>query len=310
MYRISCRFVKLKHSEMKIEQLLVQHFYNTGEVTLQGMGTFKLSPDFVAPKENDKDAQIPDNAISFQYNARATEDEALINFIVQQTRKMKALAAADLDSYLVLGKQFLNIGKPFKFEGMGMLVKTQQGDLEFTKGNSFHTKMEISPAALKEKTENPEISFASESKPAAGNKKGLLVAALLIGLGLIGTTAWYFLMKKNNTENIAVTPAIKTDTAKNVIVKRDTVALTATKQTVAGDGYSFKVVFMQTADSAAAVSRMNALTKRGHKIIMYSKDSLFYRLAEPFTRSLADTTHIKDSLNRYYYSGRAFIELK
>ena len=310
MYRISCRFVKLKHSEMKIEQLLVQHFYNTGEVTLQGMGTFKLSPDFVAPKENDKDAQIPDNAISFQYNARATEDDALINFIVQQTRKMKALAAADLDSYLVLGKQFLNIGKPFKVEGMGMLVKTQQGDLEFTKGHSFHTKMEISPAALKEKTENPEISFASESKPAAGNKKGLLIAALIIGLGLIGTTAWYFLIKKNNTENIIVAPAIKTDTAKTVIAKPDTASHTAIKPAVADDGYSFKVVLLVTADSAAAVSRMNMLTKRGHKIIMYTKDSLYYKLAEPFTLPLADTTRIKDSLNNYYYVGRAFIELK
>jgi hypothetical protein len=98
---------------MKIEHLLVQHFYNCGEVTLQGMGTFTLSPDFVMPKENDKDAEIPDNAISFQYNLRATADEALIDYIVQQTRKMKSLAAADLDSYLMLGKQFLNIGKPF-----------------------------------------------------------------------------------------------------------------------------------------------------------------------------------------------------
>jgi hypothetical protein len=295
---------------MKIEQLLVQHFYNSGQVTLQGMGTFTLSPDFVAPKENDKDAEIPDNAILFQYNARATEDDALINFIVQQTRKMKALAAADLDSYLVLGKQFLNIGKPFKVEGMGMLVKTQQGDLEFTKGHAFHTKMEISPAALKEKTENPEISFASESKPTTGNKKGLLIAAVIIGLGLIATTAWYFLVRKNNTENITATPPVQKDTAKTVIAKPDSALLTAMKPTVADDGYTFKVVFMVTADSAAAVSKMNVLTKRGHKIIMYTKDSLLYKLAEPFTLPLSDTTRVKDSLNSYYYVGKAFIELK
>ena len=292
---------------MKIEQLLVQHFYNSGEVTLQGMGTFTLSPDFVAPKENDKDALIPDNAISFKYNPRAGEDDDLINFIVQQTRKMKALAAADLDSYLVLGKQFLNIGKPFKLEGMGMLVKNQQGDLEFTKGQVFHTKMETSPAALKEKAEKTEISFASENKTPPGNKKGLLLAALLIGLGLIGTTAWYFFIKKNNTENI---PAIQTDTAKLVIAKQDSVVLPATKPSVADDGYNFKVVIMITADSAAALSRMNALTKRGHKIIMYSKDSGYYKLAEPFTLPLADTSRIKDSLNSYYYNGKAFIELK
>ena len=74
---------------MKIEQLLVQHFYNAGEVTLQGMGTFTLSPDFVMPKEQDKDLEIPSNAILFQYNSKATEDDGLINYIVEQTRKMK-----------------------------------------------------------------------------------------------------------------------------------------------------------------------------------------------------------------------------
>lgn len=293
---------------MKIEQLLVQHFYNTGEVTLQGMGTFTLSPDFVAPRENDKDAQIPDNAISFKYNPKAAEDEALIDFIVQQTRKMKALATADLDSYLVLGKQFLNIGKPFKFEGMGMLVKSQQGDLEFVKGNAFHTKMETSPAALKEKTEKAEISFASDNKAAPGNKKGLLLTALVIGLALTGITAWYFFVR-NSAENITAAPVIKTDNTKVATVKPDTAVLTATKPGVAGDGFSFKVVFMVTTDSAAAAVRMNGLIKRNHKVIMYTKDSLFYRLAEPFTLPLADTSRVKDSLNSYYYSGKAFIEL-
>ena len=289
---------------MKIEQLLVQHFYNCREVTLQGMGTFTLSPDFVVPKDNDKDAEIPDNAISFQYNARATADEALINYIVQQTHKMKALAAADLDSYLVLGKQFLNIGKPFKIEGMGMLEKNQQGDLEFTRGYTFHSKTENSPTVLKEKAINPEISFASESKPSGGNKKRLLIAAIIIALGLIGTAAWYFLIRKNNSE--IVTPAIivSTDTT-----KANTALPVPAKPIVADDGYTFKVVFLVTADSAAAVSRMDDLTRRKHKVIMYKADSVYYKLAEPFTLPLADTTRIKDSLNSYYYKGKAFIEL-
>ena len=268
------------------------------------MGTFTLSPDFVVPKDNDKDAEIPDNAISFLYNARATADDALINYIVQQTRKMKALAAADLDSYLVLGKQFLNIGKPFKIEGMGMLEKNQQGDLEFTRGYTFHSKTENSPVVLKEKTENPEISFASESKPSTGNKKGLMIAVIIIALGLIGTAAWYFLIRKNNSE--IVTPAIivSTDTT-----KADTALPVPAKPIVADDGYTFKVVFLVTADSAAAVSRMDDLTRRKHKVIMYKADSVYYKLAEPFTLPLADTTRIKDSLNSYYYKGKAFIEL-
>lgn len=296
---------------MKIEQLLVQHFYNNREVTLQGMGTFTLSGDFVMPKENDKDAEIPENAISFQYNDKAVADDALIDYIVQQTRKMKSLATADLDSYLVLGKQFLNIGKPFKIEGVGMLVKSQQGDLEFTKGHAFHAKMDATPAALKEQRANPEISFASESKSDAGSKKGLLIAGIVLVLALVGTTAWYFLSKKNNnTSPDDITVAINTDTAKAIVPEKDTVALKAIIPAPANDGYNFKLVFFKTIDSTAAVAKMNFLTARHHKVIMYKKDSAMFALAEPFTLPLSDTARIKDSLNRFYYAGKGLIELQ
>jgi hypothetical protein len=295
---------------MKIEQLLVQHFYKTGEVTLQGMGTFTLSPDFVMPKENDKDAELPVNAISFLYDSRAVEDEALIKYIVQQTRKMKALAAADLDSYLVLGKQFLNIGKPFKIDGIGMLEKNQQGELEFRIATSFNSKSDPIPADLKEKTVNPEISFASETKSEGTKLKGLMIAGIVIALGLIGSTVWYFFIRKSiPVENVVAN--VNTGTTKAIVVKSDTVALQEQiiKTASAKDAYTFKVEFKETPDSAAAAYRMNVLTKRGHNIIMYKKDSLNYILAEPFTLPLSDTAHIKDSLNRFYYSGKGRIKL-
>lgn len=296
---------------MKIEQLLVQHFYNNKEVTLQGMGTFTLSGDFVMPKEHDKDAEIPDNAISFQYNARAVADDTLIDYIVQQTRKMKSLAAADLDSYLVLGKQFLNIGKPFKIDGMGMLVKNQQGELEFTKGHAFHAKLETSPAALKEKAANAEISFASGAKKYEGsNKKGLVIAGILLALALAGSAIWYFAAKKDTNAIDDTALIVKTDSAKLHVPRTDTVPVKPVTPKPADDGYTFKVVFLKTIDSAAAVARMNILTARHHKVIMYQKDSLLYYLAEPFTLPLADTAHVKDSLNRFYYSGKGYVELQ
>lgn len=300
---------------MKIEQLLVQHFYNAKEVTLQGMGTFTLSPDFVMPKETDKDFQMPENAISFQYNQRALEDEALINYIAGQSGKMKPLASADLDSYLALGKQFLNIGKPFKLEGLGILVKNQQGDYAFTQGIAFAAKQENSTAvkSLKEDKEEPSISFNSKNKPATNNKKGLLIAALIISTGLIASTVWYFLIrKKNNIELVNVQPPviIKDTTAAVTTVISDSSVLIKNETPAVSSPYTFKVVFMITPDSAVAAARMRILINRGHTVIMYKKDSLNYTLAEPFTLPLSDTTHVKDSLNRSYFSGRAFIELK
>lgn len=303
---------------MKIEQLLVQYFYKQREVTLQGIGTFSLSPDFVFPTENDKDAAIPDNAISFRYNSRAAEDAGLISYIVEQTRKMRPLAAADLDSYLVLGKQFLNIGKPFKIEGLGMLLKNQQGEYEFAQGQSIQAKGEEAPAAaLKEKFEDDDISFASESKRSPGSKKGLMIASLLAIAGIAGAAAWYFFIRDTEPaaiETVKTEPVLKQepDTAKTVTiipdsttVKEDTV-FAAVPPPVSNDGYAFKVVFR-------VMSRTGALKKKDElkkaNVIMYTTDSVHYKLAEGFNRPLSDTTRIKDSL-RIFYAFRTFIELK
>ncbi len=295
---------------MKIEQLLVQHFYNARKVTLQGMGTFTLSPDFILPAENEKDLVMPENAVQFEYNPRAAEDDELIDYIVQQTRKIKPLASADLDSYLVLGKQFLNIGKPFRIEGLGKLEKNQSGQYEFVQGSFSNTKKEVAaPVSLREKDERDEISFAAPAKQSAIPKKGLIAIALLIGVLMIGAVTWYFFLRHKPVAEETVTapmqPSADTGTAKLPAVP-DSVSK---KPVIASDGYTFKVVFKETINKAAALERMNELTTRGHKVIMYTSDSVKYKLAEPFTLPLSDTARIKDSLNRFYYLGKAYIEV-
>ena len=183
---------------MKIEQLLVQHFYKHKMATLQGMGILTLSSDVIFPADNDKTIEIPANAIHFTYDDKAKEDESLINFIVQQTRKIRPLAASDLESYFALGKQFLNLGKPFIIEGIGTLHKNQQGLFEFIPGHYVSQKTEVIPAQLKEKPEG-DISFASPEKE-RGRKKWLFFGLTLFILALAGLSAWYFLVKKNSNE--------------------------------------------------------------------------------------------------------------
>jgi hypothetical protein len=304
---------------MKIEQLLVQHFFIAKEVTLQGMGTFTLSPDFVMPSEKDKDSQIPDNSISFQYNSRAAEDDALIGFIVQQTRKMKALASADLDSYLVLGKQFLNIGKPFKIEGLGLLVKNQQGEYEFTQGHSFNSKNEEPTAALKEKHDEDEISFGSENKKTPGSsKKGLLIAAIVIGLGMTGAAAWYFLVKnKNNkTEQVTENPAVKQDSAPVTKAISDSLTKKADSTTTVlvpptnNNGYTFKVVIKNYPSLLPAQRAYDRLTSYGHKLLLYTSDSVIFKVALPLNTPLSDTTRARDSVRQLLFGGNPYVELK
>ena len=113
---------------MKIEQLLVLHLYKNKSLTIQGIGTIYLNPAVALPAEGEKDYLMPENAFTFDYNLKATEDETLIAFIVEQTRKIKPLATSDLDSFAILSKQFLNIGKPLLIEGVGTIQKNQAGD--------------------------------------------------------------------------------------------------------------------------------------------------------------------------------------
>lgn len=61
------------------------------------------------------------------------------------------------------------------------------------------------------------------------------------------------------------------------------------------------------------MSRTGALKKKDElkkaNVIMYTTDSVHYKLAEGFNRPLSDTTRVKDSL-RIFYAFRTFIELK
>jgi len=301
---------------MKIEQLIVQQLYNSKKVSIQDIGTFTLSPDVALPSENDKDAVMPENAVSFIFDKKAKQDDDLISFIVSQTRKIKPLATSDLESYSILAKQFLNIGKPFPIEGLGVLQKTQAGDYEFIQGQSINAKLEAAPALLKEKTEE-EISFSTPPREQPGTKKWLWII-LFVLIAAAGATLYYFLKKDNKEEKLAeqVTPVTDTLAKKDSIIKTtDTASLIkpvvpdSTAAVVKNDGYTFKVVIKEYQNKDVAQKAYDKYTTYGHKLLLYTLDSVTYKIAMPFNSPLSDTLHAKDSL-RVFFNARTYIEKK
>jgi len=300
---------------VKIEQLIVQHLYNTKTVTLQGIGTIHLNPSMALPSEGDKDATIPENAFSFDYNLKAGEDEALINFIVQQTRKIKPLASSDLESYSILAKQFLNIGKPLSIEGVGTIMKTQAGVYEFTQGSFITPRIDDIAREIKEKNED-NISFESEA-PKSGNSKAILITAFVIAfIALTGLGLYYFIFKKKapvveTVEQVqpapitAVTDTAKVDTA-TALLKQDS-ALAATPLP-ATDTNNFKVVVKEYPTEAAINKAFKTYTSWGYKMEIIKIDSTNYQLAIPYKRRLSDTSNTKDTL-RKIFQGRTYILL-
>ena len=302
---------------MKIEQVLVQHLYSNKKITLQGIGSFHLDSSVSIPADTEKEMSIPENAITFEYNPKATEDDSLIDAIVKLTKKIKPLASADLDSFLMLGRQFLNIGKPFIIEGLGTLDKAQAGQLEFIPGQ-FITPKIYAPKALKE-NENEESSGLFNdynTVPDNNGKKTFAIIAALIVVGFLGWAAYHFIFKKVTVTNdkpvteTQQTPAI----ADTQVVKKDTVAQTpapvAEPVNPDTDGYTFRVVFKITDNKEAAKASMDKLNSWGHHVIMYTNDSVHYKLAELFKRPLSDTARVRDSLNHFYEAKTIFVETK
>jgi hypothetical protein len=316
------RFAVIKNSFVKIEQVIVLHLLHNKQVSLQGIGTFKLDPSVSLPADTDKDFVIPENAVSFEYNPRAKEDESLINSIVQHTSKIKPLAASDLESFLMLNNQFLNIGKPFKIDKLGTLEKAQGGELKFVPGQYIIAKIEA-PKTLKEDENEESSGLFNDYNKRSNNGSKVLITVVTIGvLALIGWAIYYFIFSKKpgpegqpltQQVNDAVDSSALTDTTTKSIIA-PSIMDTLKKDSLATDtlnpanSSAFKVVFRQTTNRMEAQTTMTRLNKWGHHIIMYTNDSVNFKLAEVVKRPLSDTTRVKDSLEKFY-GGAVSVEL-
>ena len=224
---------------------------------------------------------------------------------------MLPLASADLDSYVTLAKQFLNIGKPLVIEGIGTIQKNQVGDYQFTPGHFALPKIDDIPKQVKEKKEEA-ISF--ESKAAVPNNARRNLMILVTVLVLAGTAfGIYYMVTQQNLE--AIVPQATKEVTKNADtvtkVNDDTmqaakalqqVDSTISQPTTAAPtpANSFNIVLRQYNNEAAADKALKKFTTYGHKMSIVKVDSTSYLLAMPFNNPLSDTSRIKDSLGRFF----------
>ncbi len=290
---------------MKIEQLFVQYLYHSKKAALQGIGIFQLDPSIAIPDETEKDFSIPENGITFTYDPKIAEDDGLITYIVKHTGKIKPLAAADLDSYVILAKQFLNIGKPLTIEGIGTIQKSQSGSYLFTSGQFITPRITDAPTSLKEKKEE-SVSFESESKPDNQKRNFLFaVVGLFIILGGIGVY-YLFYYQQHLADNNAPQVNISTDTTQ--IAKdsthRDSLQAPLTDSTLSvsnkRDSNALSIVIREFPSREPAEKSLLKLKGYGHDVKMIAIDSEKFLIAIPLHNLTSDTSRIKDSLNKFF----------
>jgi len=298
---------------VKIEQVLVHYLLKNKKLTLQGIGTFDLNASLPDSADPDKPIILPENSVTFHYDPKVTEDEGLVDFIVEHTNKIKPLAASDLDSFLSLGRQFLNIGKPLTLPNIGTLEKLNSGILAFKPGVLVAQKIE--PNKVKneegEGTEQEESLFNDYQKDrrSKNGAKAVFVLLILVVLGFIGWAVWHYgFNQKNEPETITTTEPVVPLKDSSYKADSASIANAAIDSSKNADSVSFILVISRYKSLPAAEWKVKTLKKLHPDVNIYTTDSVVYKVAEPFKRPLADTTKILDSLKSLF--PRATVEVK
>jgi hypothetical protein len=199
---------------LKLAYLLAQYLYTNKRLDLPGIGTFLLDPAVIIETENNKRGTLPDG-ISFQNNPSIQNAPELVRFISSLSGKMKPLAEADLESHLQMAQQFLNISKPFTFEGIGTLVRLRPGEFEFTPGNPMadkikdNTEKELHVVTKKDTVEAKYTAYLATPVVKSRLRKPVIILLVLCGIGL---AIWGgYIISSNQSEKPEATLAENTN---------------------------------------------------------------------------------------------------
>ncbi|MEO6613278.1 MAG: hypothetical protein ABIT05_15445 [Chitinophagaceae bacterium] len=290
---------------MKLAPLLAQYLYSNKRLDLPGIGSFILDPSVSTVTDAKQGKLIHPEGISFENDAAIRDAPDLINYISSQTGKIKALAAADLDSHLELAKQFLNMGKPFLFEGIGHLARIRSGQFTFTAGD-------LLPESQKESSVR-ELSTASPTEESLADYKSIFYprkeklnwrkpAALLLLLSGVGLAIWggYRMYKKTTAKNDETPVVEKKEELINTVPVPDTVryqkdsVVEQPPAAVAAGNYKF---VLEVSPAKRAFDRFSRLKTFQWDVKMETKDSLSYKIFMLLPATAAETNKIADSLS-------------
>jgi hypothetical protein len=307
---------------LKLDILFSQYLYQHKKLVLPGIGTFTLDPAAAIPDENDKQRSAV-TGITYDTKSVPKIEEELIEFIRSHTGKIRPLAVSDIESYISLSSQLLNIGNPLYIDGIGTLIKGKDGRLNFTPGSYVSTKFE-DLTVIRESTEprRTEETFARRESSGINARQLLIGVAALVTLLIVGGGAYYLYQsnahkKTGETEN--------TDTVANTVVTepnrqsanaympdsnliaRDSAAIKrradslAALRTDSSGKMPLKYVLEVTPNKTRALRRFTQLRQNGNRIEMdVAPDSSSFKLYFVIPSAYSDTAHIKDSLTRFF----------
>ncbi len=282
---------------MTIEQLLVQCFYQNKKVGLQNIGSFELVQDVNLELSSDKDTVIPEGAIQFTSNSKQPGDEQLVTYIHEHTKKMKSLAASDLESYTSLQKEMIFLGKALLIPGIGTLHKSDAGNIEFTQGKGYEKLKETLP---ERKTSGMKEDVNYNAEPSSGNGKKAVLVLVAIILSALAVGAVYYFVNKNKNATSAGEKKEEKISSTTEVINKDSILPVAVPTANAVDSSTAKIVIRNYKTSAEATGAATKFKSYGHNTSVITKDSSNYLVAVSLYTQIGDTSRVLDSLKRLF----------
>lgn len=293
--------VRINPTTLKLAALLAEYLYQKKQLNLAGIGTFSFDPS----ARINSNTQHPSEGIIFEHNASVKDDDNLIVYISAETGKMKTLASSDLASYVELGLQFLNIGKPLQIEGIGTLVKNKAGELEFTAdhvivGNVKETGIkELSATSISDELLTTYDTLKPKTERSPRSKRFFLTflsLATIVGIVWIG----YRLNQSNAPIQTEITQEIApsiTDTTQHASTVDTTSTVKDPLPKISNNSFRFVI---EVANKKRAFYRYQMLKNGNVPVRMSTSDSTSFKLYFELPATAADTARITDSLTSRY----------
>lgn len=302
---------------MKIASLLTDFLYQNKSLNIPGLGRFFLDKEVVIPDREDKNFQEFLQLIQFENKPVRQADAALIDFIRAKTGKIKPLAEADLDTFISDCQQFINIGKPIYLEGIGTLISTKPGKLEFTPGVPKGTRMDAggkkadkkptrttSPAEVIQKIREQGLSNRQKTLlTGSGIAAGIILliwAGLLIMKGMTLQKQAREIVSKRETPAPLQPPPQEVITVDTPVKQAETVTV-APPPAASKTSKGYKFVLQETDKRHVAESNFKIALRSRPDLKMETRDSLHYKIYVMIECAPQDTSRQKIVLNNWYW---------
>jgi hypothetical protein len=293
-----------------VEQLITLFVYQHGEISLQGIGHIRLLDAVPDAEYIQKNKSVPITGIEFKHVKTAATSPDFIRFYATQRGKIASLAENDIEAYLSMAVQFLNIGNPFEIKGLGALAKNKDGVLSLTPGYFLAIKAEEAMGKLKERHvedpahHGPGAAYDEEKRNRMSPQtKGILAIVLLVLLVVVG---WWMYKAFVATPETASTESLSPVNTDTLVAQQVDSAATAQPAPALPDSLqprNWKVIFRETSNvkKAIVLNQFDTLKQQlKTPVYLETTDSVRFTFYTISSSAVKDTAQLRDSLRRYF----------